>query len=85
MKRFIVAAIAALLSISAFSQTLSEGGIKATVVSRVGRTPIAGANVELKKGGVKMQELRTGNDGKFFFQDLANDNYSLIVAAPAYT
>ena len=85
MKRFIVAAIAALLSISAFSQTLSEGGIKATVVSRVGRTPIAGANVELKKGGVKMQELRTGNDGKFFFQDLANDNYSLIVAAPGYT
>lgn len=85
MKRFIVAAIAALLSISALSQTLSEGGIKATVVSRVGRTPIAGANVELKKGGVKMQELRTGNDGKFFFQDLANDNYSLIVAAPGYT
>ena len=85
MKRFIVAAIAALLSISAFSQTLSEGGIKATVVSREGRTPIAGANVELKKGGVKMQELRTGNDGKFFFQDLANDNYSLIVAAPGYT
>ena len=85
MKRFIVAAIAALLSISAFSQTLSEGGIKATVVSRVGRTPIAGANVELKQGGVKMQELRTGNDGKFFFQDLANDNYSLIVAAPGYT
>ena len=85
MKRFIVAVIAALLSISAFSQTLSEGGIKATVVSRVGRTPIAGANVELKKGGVKMQELRTGNDGKFFFQDLANDNYSLIVAAPGYT
>lgn len=85
MKRFIVATIAALLSISAFSQTLSEGGIKATVVSRVGRTPIAGANVELKKGGVKMQELRTGNDGKFFFQDLANDNYSLIVAAPGYT
>ena len=85
MKRFIVAAIAALLSISAFSQTWSEGGIKATVVSRVGRTPIAGANVELKKGGVKMQELRTGNDGKFFFQDLANDNYSLIVAAPGYT
>ena len=85
MKRFIVAAIAALLSISAFSQTLSEGGIKATVVSRVGRTPIAGANVELKKGGVKMQELRTGNDGKFFFQDLANDNYSLIVTAPGYT
>ena len=85
MKKFIVAAIAALLSISAFSQTLSEGGIKATVVSRVGRTPIAGANVELKKGGVKMQELRTGNDGKFFFQDLANDNYSLIVAAPGYT
>lgn len=85
MKRFIVAAIAALLSISAFSQTLSEGGIKATVVSRVGRTPIAGANVELKKGGVKMQELRTGNDGKFFFQGLANDNYSLIVAAPGYT
>ena len=85
MKKFIVAARSALVSISAFSQTLSEGGIKATVVSRVGRTPIAGANVELKKGGVKMQELRTGNDGKFFFQDLANDNYSLIVAAPGYT
>ncbi len=71
-----------LLSLAAFAQT---GGIKASVVSRSGRAPIAAAVVELHQGDALLETMSTGNDGKFLFEAVADGSYTLVVRADEFT
>ena len=75
---------AALLSLAAMAQA-PTGGIKAGVVDRAGRAPVAGATVELGQDGQTLDVFTTGEDGKFLFEGLADGNYELYVEADGYT
>ena len=75
---------AALLSLAAMAQA-PTGGIKAGVVDRAGRVPVAGATVELEQDGQVLDILTTGKDGEFLFDGLADGNYTLSVTADGYT
>lgn len=84
MKKAILSAAAALLSLAATAQN-PTGGIEASVVSRSGRTPIAGATVELSQQGSAISTFTTSSDGSFLFEGLADGNYVLNVSADGYT
>lgn len=80
-----ITAIAALLLLSFAAIAQTGGGIKASVVSRSGRAPIAQATVELSAGGETVAVEQTNSEGKFEFKDLADGSYSLSVSAPEFT
>ena len=84
MKKAILTMAAALLSLAAMAQA-PTGGIKAGVVDRAGRVPVAGATVELEQDGQVLDILTTGKDGEFLFDGLADGNYTLSVTADGYT
>ena len=83
MKRFAIIIAAVLLSVSAWAQA-PTGGITASVVNRVGRTPIMGAHVELFKGGDKLAELNSDAEGRFEFKEVENGSYNILVNAPGF-
>ena len=80
-----MAAALLLTAAAAFAQHIPTGAIKASVVNRAGREPIAGATVELLQGGQKVAESKVGSDGRFLFEEVENGNYSLMVKAPGFT
>ncbi len=82
MKKAILIAAALLLSFMAIAQ---DGGIKASVVSRAGRAPIDGAEVELHQGGEVLGVFTTKADGHFLFGNLEDGAYTLVVRAADYT
>ncbi len=61
-----------------------EGGVRATVVNRIGRVPVANAQVNLYSGDELLETKTTSADGKFEFPALANGPYRLVVKAPAF-
>ena len=75
---------ALLLSVLVAAQGLT-GGIKASVVNRVGRTPIPSATVELFQGGEKIAETVSDAEGRFLFERVENGNYNILVNAPGFT
>ena len=74
MKKFLLTAICALLSLSAFAQA---GGMKGTVVSRDDRQPISGVKVMVD--GV--QVATTDNSGEFYVEGYAAGQYQMIFTA----
>lgn len=84
MKKFTTIVTALLCSISLFAQ-LPTGGIKATVVNRAGRAPIAGAEVKLIQGESLISSLTAAEDGKFLFQAIPDGSYTLEIDAPDFT
>ena len=74
MKKFLLTAICALLSLSAFAQA---GGMKGTVVSRDDRQPISGVKVMVD--GV--QVATTDNSGEFYVEGYAAGQYQMTFAA----
>ena len=82
MKRlilFLCSLCALCLSASAY-----DGGIKAKVVARQGRAPIAGAVVSLYSGQDLLSSQKTGAEGDFLFPDLKDGAYTLEVEADDY-
>lgn len=83
MKKAILAVALLLLAVVAGAQGFT-GAIKATVVSRAGRTPIAGAKVELHRGGELLETIRTKEDGAFLFERVEDGSYTIEVSADEY-
>ena len=84
MKRIFTALTLSLLFLSqlAFAQ---EGGVKGRIVSRVGRTPIASAILDITTASGEKLTATTDAEGKFFVGKLADGSYSAVVTAPGYT
>ena len=70
-----------LMSLSLMAQT---GGVKGTVVDRQGRTPVAGARMELSQKGLRIAECTSRPDGKFIIGELADGMYDMKVTADGY-
>ncbi len=62
----------------------AQGGVKAAIVNRSDRTPIAGAQVDLYQGESLHATAITGASGSFCFENLAEGNYQLLVQAEGY-
>ena len=85
MKKTAIILAALLLSALAASAQDLTGGIKAAVVSRVGRTPVSGASVELFQAGEKVAESVSDAQGRFLFEGVDNGSYNILVNAPGFT
>ena len=79
MKRTLLI-LAAFLTLCA-SASAYDGGIKASVVNRTGRAPVAGALVSLIQDGELLRTATTAPDGSFCFEDLPDGKYNLSVEA----
>lgn len=84
MKRFLIALWAVFVCLCVDAQSFT-GGIRARVVSRMGRTPIESALVELARGTEKIAEMKTDAEGGFHFDALQDGSYRLLVSASGYT
>jgi len=82
MKRLFCAIALSLLSLSLLAGP--TGGIKGVIVDRSGRTPIAGADLQLKEGETSLAVGKTLPDGSFSFPELINGNYTIEVSASGY-
>ena len=67
---------------AAFAQGNLTGGIKATVVNRIGRESVAAAQIQLLKGSEVVGTYKADADGKFCIEGLENAAYVLEVSAP---
>ena len=74
---------ALLLPLLAFAQ--EWGGVKATVVSRAGRAPIADATITVTRGEQTVTSATSAQDGTFEITGLENGAYRLIVRAQGFT
>lgn len=72
-----------LCALTLFAQS-REGGVKGTVVNRVGRAPIADAAITLSKGGEIFAEAVTDADGKFLVELLPNGIYEMTIKVAGY-
>ena len=77
MKRTASIIAALLLCVAAMAQGFS-GGIKASVVNRQGRAPIAGATVELYQGGELIATKVADAEGRFLFENASRPTDSWI-------
>ncbi len=72
-----------LLCAAMFAQGFS-GGVKGTVVSRIGREPISGAQLTLSQKGEVIATTTSASDGTFRIDNLADGMYDMTVMAPGY-
>ncbi len=84
MRRLTCIAAALLVSLGAMAQGLT-GGIKASIVNRIGRVPIPGAQVELFQSGEALAAAKADAEGRFLFDRIDDGNYSIRVTAPGFT
>ena len=83
MKKFLILSALLLASLSALAQEYT-GGVKGTVVSRVGRTPIPGAQLVLTRVGFNTVTAVADEEGRFLVENLANGVYAMKVTADEY-
>ena len=77
--------IAALLcSFALFAQRSDWGGVKGTVVNRVGRAPIADAALTLSQNGETVATAVSDAEGRFLMEDLPNGMYDLTIKVNGY-
>lgn len=85
MNKKILSVFAALLiPLMAFAYGDYAGGVKAKVVNRAGRTPIAGATVNVIDGVQIVASATTFEDGSFMIGDLADGKYVIKVIAKGF-
>lgn len=85
MNKRIVLIIAALLcSLSAFAQT-GMGGVKAKVVSRSGRVPVAAAEIVVSDSEGSVAKTVSADDGNFMVKNLPDGDYLLTVTANGFS
>ncbi len=82
-KKLTLVFAALLCSLSLLAQNLT-GGVKGTVVNRVGRTPIAEAQVTVLQQGVVMASIEADQNGRFVIEGLNNGMYDLLVKAAGF-
>ena len=73
-----------LCAVAASAQGSLTGGVKATVVNRIGRDPVAAAKIDLLKGSELIGSYKAGADGSFCIEGLENASYVLEVSAPDF-
>ena len=83
IKRLVLTIAAVLCSAALFAQS-EWGGVKGTVVNRVGRAPIAEAVLTLSQNGETITTAQADADGKFLVEGLANGIYDMKVQAPGF-
>ncbi len=69
---------------AAFAQGNLTGGIKATVVNRIGRDAVASAKIQLLRGSEVVGSYTCDAEGKFCIEGLENAAYVLEVSAPEF-
>ena len=73
-----------LCSLSLFAQNSDWGGVKATVVNRAGRAPIAEAALTLSQNGETVATATSDAEGKFLIENLPDGKYDLTIKAPGF-
>ena len=78
MKKFLLLLISALISLSAYAQS---GGMKGQVVSREGREPISGVEINIDQ---LSRTVKTDSRGEFYIDGHAPGQYLLTFNAPEF-
>ena len=83
-KRLILILAALLLGLSAMAQT-GMGGVKAKVVSRSGRVPVAAAEIVVSDAEGQVTKTVSSDSGDFVIDNLPDGDYLLTVPANGFT
>ena len=83
IKKALLTIAAVFCSAALFAQS-DWGGVKATVVNRAGRAPIASAVVTLSQNGEVQATATSDAEGKFLVEGLPNGIYDMTVTAPGF-
>ena len=87
-KRTILAVSALFLALTLSTQTLSAqtftGGVKGTVVSRLSKLAVDGAQLILYSDGQEVARVKAGADGTFQIGNLKDGMYDLVIESPQY-
>lgn len=83
-KRLILILAALLLGLSAMAQT-GMGGVKAKVVSRSGRVPVAAAEIVVSDAEGQVTKTVSSDSGDFVIDNLPDGDYLLTVTANGFT
>ena len=82
VKKIILAVSLLLVCVSLGAQV--TGGIRGTVVSRVDRKPVPGAELTLYVGSDLVAETVSGKDGTFLFEELPDGIYNLMITSDEF-
>lgn len=82
-KKIFLAASALFLALAMSAQTYT-GGVKGTVVSRLSRTAVEGADLVLYSGDREVARVKAGQDGTFQIGNLKDGMYDLVIESPDY-
>ena len=82
IKKLTLAVSLLLAGVSLMAQV--TGGIKGTIINRLDRTPIPGAELTLFSGTDFVAETVSGKDGTFFFGDLPDGIYNLFISSDEF-
>lgn len=83
MNRFLMLLLSAMLAIPALAQS-TDGGIKGSIVSRSGLSPVASATVSVYSNGEKIASAFTDTYGAFSFSGLKDGDYEITVSAKGF-
>ena len=84
IKKVLLTIAAVLCSVALFAQKSDWGGVKATVVNRAGRAPIASAVITLSQNGETQATATSDAEGKFLVEGLPNGIYDMKVQAQGF-
>ena len=84
IKKVLLTIAAVFCTCALFAQKSDWGGVKATVVNRAGRAPIASAVITLSQNGAQQATATSDAEGKFLIEGLPNGIYDMIVKAPGF-
>lgn len=82
-KRIFLAASALFLALTLSAQNYT-GGVKGTVVSRLSKATIDGADLILYSEGKEVARVKAGQDGTFRIGNLKDGMYDLVIESPDY-
>ena len=82
-KRIFLAASALFLALTLSAQNYT-GGVKGTVVSRLSKATIDGADLTLYSEGKEVARVKAGQDGTFQIGNLKDGMYDLVIESPDY-
>ena len=82
-KRIFLAASALFLALTLSAQNYT-GGVKGTVVSRLSKATIDGADLILYSEGKEVARVKAGQDGTFQIGNLKDGMYDLVIESPDY-
>ncbi len=82
-KKIFLAASALFLALTLSAQNYT-GGVKGTVVSRLSKATIDGADLILYSEGKEVARVKAGQDGTFQIGNLKDGMYDLVIESPDY-